>query len=173
MPLIRRGWTRDANGTWSFDAARDGAAEWPRRGGPWESIREEGPSRKRRPKSNPLRTGPTGLGPLGDPRDRVATPVEWYAPFREATWDEAMELTAQQLARLRDAHGPDSLATFSSAKCSNEENYLLQKVFRAAIGTNNIDHCTRLCHSSSVAAMQRALATTAASGSMREVAHAW
>jgi len=169
MPLIRRGWMRDANGTWSFDAAMPGAAEWPRRGGPWESIREEGPSRKRRPQSNPLRTGPTGMGPLGDPRDRVATPVEWYAPFREATWDEAMELTAQQLARLRDTHGPDSLATFSSAKCSNEENYLLQKVFRAAIGTNNVDHCTRLCHSSSVAAMQRALSTTAASGSMREV----
>ncbi len=169
MPLIRKGWQRDAQGTWTFDATRDGAAEWPHRGGPWESIRAEGPSRKRRPQSNPLRTLPTGMGSLGDPRDRVATPHEWYAPFREATWDEAMELTAQQLARLRDSHGPDAVATFSSAKCSNEENYLLQKIFRAAIGTNNVDHCTRLCHSSSVAAMQRALSTTAASGSMREV----
>ena len=168
-PWIRRGWQRDAEGQWSFDAARDGAEAFPRRGGPWESIREEGPSKKRRPQTNPLRTAPSGDSSLGDPRDRVATPAAWYAPFREATWDEAMELTAQQLARLRDTHGPDALASFSSAKCSNEENYLLQKLFRAGIGTNNIDHCTRLCHSSSVAAMQRALSTSAASGSMREV----
>ncbi len=168
-PLIRRGWQRDVAGQWSFDAARDGAAAFPRRGGPWESIRDEGPSRKRRPQTNPLRTLPTGDTPLGDPRDRVATPADWYAPFREATWEEALELTAQQLARLRDANGPEALATFSSAKCTNEENYLLQKLFRAGIGTNNVDHCTRLCHSSSVSAMQRALSTTAASGSMREV----
>ncbi|MEK6612938.1 MAG: formate dehydrogenase subunit alpha [Gemmatimonadota bacterium] len=168
-PWIRRGWRRDAQGQWSFDASRDGADAFPRRGGPWESIREEGPSKKRRPQTNPLRTLPTGDSTLGDPRDRVATPADWHAPFREATWDEALELTAQQLSRLRDAHGPDALATFSSAKCSNEENYLLQKLFRAGIGTNNIDHCTRLCHSSSVSAMQRALSTSAASGSMREV----
>jgi formate dehydrogenase alpha subunit len=77
----------------------------------------------------------------------------------------------QELTRLRDERGPDSLAVFSSAKCSNEENYVLQKIFRAAIGTNNVDHCTRLCHSSSVSAMQRAMATSAASGSMREVEH--
>ncbi len=170
-PLIRRGWARDARGTWSFDAARDGADAWPRRGGPWASVRGEGPSRKNRPRTNPLSTVPSGTSPLGDPRDRVATPADWYTPFREASWEEAMDLTAQQLARLRDTHGPDSLATFSSAKCSNEENYLLQKLFRAALGTNNVDHCTRLCHSSSVSAMQRALNTSAASGSMREVEH--
>ena len=106
---------------------------------------------------------------LGDPRDRVATPKEWYEPFREATWDEAMEIVAQELVRLRDTHGPKSLAVFQSAKCSNEENYLLQRLFRGAMGTNNVDHCTRLCHSSSVSAMQRAMNTSAASGSMREV----
>src|SRR2546426_3945811 len=83
-----------------------------------------------------------------------------------------MELTAQELLRLKRAHGGDALACFSSAKCSNEENYLLMRLFRAALGTNNIDHCTRLCHSTSVAAMQRALHTSAASGSMREVEHA-
>ena len=66
---------------------------------------------------------------------------------------------------------PDSLAVFQSAKCSNEENYLLQRMFRAGIGTHNVDHCTRLCHSSSVSAMQRAMATSAASGSMREIEH--
>ncbi|MFM8781140.1 MAG: molybdopterin-dependent oxidoreductase, partial [Gemmatimonadota bacterium] len=81
----------------------------------------------------------------------------------------ALDLTAQQLLRLRDTHGGGSLAVFQSAKCANEENYVLQKLFRAGLGTNNVDHCTRLCHASSVSAMQRALATSAASGSMREV----
>ena len=85
---------------------------------------------------------------------------------------EALELTAQELLRLKGERGPASLACFSSAKCSNEENYLMMRMFRAALGTNNIDHCTRLCHSTSVAAMQRALNTSAASGSMREVEHA-
>ena len=171
MPLIRRGWTRDAAGMWTFDSSHPEAVPFPRRGGPWASVRDEGPSAKRGPRTNPLRRGAVEHSPLGDPRDRVATPVEWYAPFREATWEEALTLTAQQLMRLRGAHGPDALATFQSAKCSNEENYVLQKLFRAGIGTNNVDHCTRLCHSSSVSAMQRALATSAASGSMREVEH--
>ena len=82
-----------------------------------------------------------------------------------------MELTAQELVRLRDTRGPDTLAVFQSAKCSNEENYLLQRMFRGGLGTNNVDHCTRLCHSSSVSAMQRAMNTSAASGSMREIEH--
>src|SRR6266852_1330048 len=104
-------------------------------------------------------------------RDRVETPPSWYEPFREATWEEALELTTQELLRIKREHGGDALACFSSAKCSNEENYLLMRMFRAALGTNNVDHCTRLCHSTSVAAMQRALSTSAASGSMREVEH--
>lgn len=172
-PLIRRGWVRDDAGTWSFDANEPSAAKYPRRSGPWVSVETEGRARKdRRPRTNPLRRTDSGADDaLGDPRDRLATPADWFLPFREATWEEAMELTAQQLARLRDAHGPDSLATFASAKCANEENYVLQKIFRAGIGTNNIDHCTRLCHSSSVTAMQRAMNTSAASGSMREVEH--
>ncbi|MGH7658676.1 MAG: molybdopterin oxidoreductase family protein, partial [Gemmatimonadales bacterium] len=85
------------------------------------------------------------------------------------TWDEALELTAQLLTRIHTTHGSDAMAVFQSAKCSNEENYLLQRLFRARFGTNNIDHCTRLCHSTSVSAMQAALNTAAASGSMREV----
>jgi formate dehydrogenase alpha subunit len=64
------------------------------------------------------------------------------------------------------------MAVFQSAKCTNEENYLLQRLFRARFGTNNVDHCTRLCHSTSVSAMQDALNTAAASGSMREVEEA-
>ena len=174
-PLIRRGWQRDADGAWHYDASSDpAAAQWPRRGGPWEAVEAEGAAPKgRAPRTNPLRrrADPGAEAALADPRDRLATPAEWFSPFREATWDEALELAAQQLARLRDTHGPDSLATFASAKCANEENYVLQKMFRAGIGTNNVDHCTRLCHSSSVSAMQRALSTSAASGSMREVEH--
>jgi formate dehydrogenase major subunit len=167
-PLVRRGWTK-RNGRWVFEPS--GAAQWGRRGGPWMDIAAEGRGVKRGPRTNPLNMLPTGPSPLGDPRDRVATPADWYEPFREATWEEALEITAQELARLRDERGPDALAVFQSAKCSNEENYLLQRMFRAAIGTNNVDHCTRLCHSSSVSAMQRSMNTSAASGSMAEVEH--
>ena len=169
-PLIRRGWVK-RDGRWFFDPSHDGADQWPRRGGPWKNIAGEGRTRKHRPQTNPLNVVATGPSTLGDPRDRAATPDDWYAPFREATWDEAMEITAQELTRLRDERGPESLAVFQSAKCSNEENYLLQRMFRGGIGTNNVDHCTRLCHSSSVSAMQRAMNTSAASGSMREVEH--
>ncbi|NUQ11305.1 MAG: formate dehydrogenase subunit alpha [Gemmatimonadaceae bacterium] len=167
-PLIRRGWTK-RDGRWVFDPGDHERAGWDRRGGPWDLVQDESKEGKRRPRSNPLNTAPTGPGSLGDPRDRVATPPSWYEPFREATWDEALELTAQELVRLRDTKGPESLAVFQSAKCSNEENYLLQRMFRGGLGTNNVDHCTRLCHSSSVAAMQRSMNTSAASGSMREV----
>jgi formate dehydrogenase major subunit len=169
-PLIRRGWTK-RDGRWHFDAAHQHEQGWGRRGGPWDLVEQEGHSRKRAPQTNPFNRAPTGMAPLGDPRDRVATPASWYEPFREATWDEAMELTAQQLLHLRDAYGPKSLAVFQSAKCTNEENYVLQRLFRGGLGTNNVDHCTRLCHSSSVSAMQRAMNTSAASGSMREVEH--
>ena len=167
-PLIRRGWTRQ-DGRWVFDPAEHAQRGWQRRGGPWDLVQQESREKKRRPKSNPLNTLPTGMDSLGDPRDRVATPPSWYEPFYEATWEDALELTAQQLVRLRDMRGPESLAVFQSAKCSNEENYLLQRMFRGGLGTNNVDHCTRLCHSSSVAAMQRSMNTSAASGSMREV----
>ncbi len=64
--------------------------------------------------------------------------------LEEASWDEAIEYVAKRLLELKEKHGPDSLGCFSSAKCTNEENYLLQKIFRAVIGTNNVDHCARL-----------------------------
>lgn len=169
-PLIRKGWVK-RDGAWHFDPDPAVTARWGRRGGPWRLIEQEAKTRKRRPRFNPLHSLPLRDEPLADPRDRVATPEDWYAPFREATWEEALDLAASQMIRLRDTRGPDSLAVFSSAKCTNEENYLLQRLLRAGIGTNNIDHCTRLCHSSSVSAMQRAMNTSAASGSMREVEH--
>src|SRR5690349_12444299 len=167
-PLIRRGWERE-RGRWVW-RGRTGKN---RRGGPWQTI--EGEGQKPKPAGPPRSVGKAVRDlPLLerldlDLRDRVATPAAWYEPFREATWDEAMELTAQELLRIKRERGGDALACFSSAKCTNEENYVLMRLFRAALGTNNVDHCTRLCHSTSVAAMQRALNTSAASGSMREV----
>jgi formate dehydrogenase major subunit len=75
------------------------------------------------------------------------------ARFREATWEEAMARAAQGLAVIRDSRGPNALAGFGSAKGSNEEAYLFQKLVRTGFGTNNVDHCTRLCHAASVAAL--------------------
>jgi len=73
--------------------------------------------------------------------------------FREATWDEALELVARRFKQIRDEHGSQALSGFGSAKCSIEEAYTFQKLVRVAFGTNNVDHCTRLCHASSVAAL--------------------
>jgi formate dehydrogenase major subunit len=79
--------------------------------------------------------------------------AEVMPAFREASWDEALDLIASRLSELRRVHGSGALAGFGSAKCSNEEAYLFQKFIRAVLGTNNVDHCTRLCHASSVAAL--------------------
>ncbi len=64
--------------------------------------------------------------------------------FRPATWDEALQLVSERLLAIREQYGPNSIAFLTSAKCTNEENYLLQKMARAVIGTNNVDHCARL-----------------------------
>jgi formate dehydrogenase major subunit len=80
-------------------------------------------------------------------------PSNPWALFREATWEEALDAAAAGLKKIRDKHGPKGLAGFGSAKGSNEEAYLFQKLVRAGFGTNNVDHCTRLCHASSVAGL--------------------
>ena len=67
-----------------------------------------------------------------------------YPGFVEADWDTALDVVAGRLSAIKSANGPDALAILSSAKCTNEENYLMQKLARLAIGTNNIDHCARL-----------------------------
>ena len=77
--------------------------------------------------------------------------------FREASWEEALDVAAAGLARLRDNDGPQSLAGFGSAKGSNEEAYMFQKLVRTGFRTNNVDHCTRLCHASSVAALMETI----------------
>jgi formate dehydrogenase major subunit len=89
--------------------------------------------------------------------------------FREATWDEALDLVARKLTHIRDTHGKKSLAGFGSAKGSNEEAYLFQKLVRTGFGSNNVDHCTRLCHASSVAALMEGVNSGAVSNQVSDV----
>ena len=98
--------------------------------------------------------------------------ADWSAVFREASWDEALALAAGRLKGLRDDHGPKALAGFGSAKGSNEEAYLFQKLVRTGFGSNNVDHCTRLCHASSVAALLEGVGSGAVSNQVNDVAHA-
>ncbi len=92
--------------------------------------------------------------------------------FREASWDEALDLTARRLTEIHAAGGPGAIAGFGSAKCSNEEAYLFQKLIRTRFRTNNIDHCTRLCHASSVAALFEGIGSGAVSTTYGDVVNA-
>ena len=89
--------------------------------------------------------------------------------FRRASWDEALDLAAEKLAGLARENGGDALGTFCSAKATNEDNYLFQKFIRGVFGTNNIDHCSRLCHAASVAGLQITLGSSAMSNSIAEM----
>jgi formate dehydrogenase major subunit len=88
-------------------------------------------------------------------------PANPYSHFRKASWEEALNLAAKGFSDTKQQHGADSLAGFGSAKCSNEEAYIFQKLIRAGFGTNNVDHCTRLCHASSVAALMETIGSGA------------
>ncbi len=101
-----------------------------------------------------------------------ARPDDWREVFREATWDEALAAAAGGLVSLREAYGPKSLAGFGSAKGSNEEAYLFQKLVRTGFRSNNVDHCTRLCHASSVAALLEGVGSGAVSNPVNDVLHA-
>jgi formate dehydrogenase major subunit len=92
--------------------------------------------------------------------------------FREASWEEALELAASRLKTIHAEHGPGAIAGFGSAKCSNEEAYLFQKLIRAGFQTNNVDHCTRLCHASSVAALFEGVGSGAVSTTYGDVINA-
>lgn len=118
-------------------------------------------------------------------KDRVTTPLirkEAQAPgtrsqafdhdqWREVSWDEALDYTVSRLVEIYQRDGADAMAVYCCAKATNEDNYLLQKLFRALFRTNNIDHCTRLCHAGSVVALQMALGTSAMSNTAAEVIH--
>jgi formate dehydrogenase (NADP+) alpha subunit len=104
---------------------------------------------------------------------RLTTPlIKRNGEFHEAGWDEAMELIAARLSEIKRKYGPDSIAGLSSAKCTNEDNYVFQKFIRAAIGTNNVDHCARLCHASTVAGLARAFGSGAMTNSIDELQNA-
>jgi formate dehydrogenase major subunit len=106
-------------------------------------------------------------GKRGRRPGRLVDYAEVLPAFREASWDEALDLVAARLGAIKQAHGPGALAGYGSAKGSNEEAYLFQKLVRAVFGTNNVDHCTRLCHASSVAALME----TIGSGAVTNVFH--
>ena len=99
-------------------------------------------------------------------------PMDPSTHFREATWEEALDVAASGLERVRDAHGGRAMAGFGSAKGSNEEAYLVQKLVRVGFGTNNVDHCTRLCHASSVAALLECVGSGAVTAPFTEAGNA-
>jgi formate dehydrogenase major subunit len=104
--------------------------------------------------------------------DPVIDPANPFAHFREASWEEALEAAASGFSRIGERNGGGALAGFGSAKCSNEEAYLFQKLVRAGFGTNNVDHCTRLCHASSVAALMETIGSGAVTAPFSEVKNA-
>ena len=102
--------------------------------------------------------------------DRLKKPlIKRNGKFEEAEWEEALSLVAEKLTEIKDEYGGRALAGLSSAKCTNEENYLMQKFMRAVIGTNSVDHCARLCHASTVAGLVKAFGSGAMTNSISEI----
>ena len=99
-------------------------------------------------------------------------PINWSEFFREASWEEALNFAANGLKDLRDSQGGQAVAGFGSAKCTNEEAYLFQKFIRQGFGHNNVDHCTRLCHASSVAALMENVGSAAVTATFNEIENA-
>ncbi|MBU6341015.1 MAG: formate dehydrogenase subunit alpha [Bacteroidetes bacterium] len=99
--------------------------------------------------------------------DRIRTPlIKRNGVFEPASWEEAYDFIAAKLLKIKAENGPDYIAGISSARCTNEENYLMQKFIRAVVGTNNIDSCARVCHSPTALGMQRSFGTGAATNSI-------
>ncbi|RUR33985.1 formate dehydrogenase subunit alpha [Vreelandella andesensis] len=124
--------------------------------------------------SHPARLTKPLLRKPGVPKalDASFDPAKPLSHFREASWEEALEVAASGLINLKTAHGPKALAGFGSAKCSNEEAWLFQKLVRTGFGSNNVDHCTRLCHASSVAALMECLGSGAVTASFMQALEA-
>ncbi len=126
---------------------------------------------------NPQRLTVPLIRKAGVPKDPEAIAhlnhdaANWSQVFREATWEEALALGAGKLKQLRDTHGKKALAGFGSAKGSNEEAYLFQKLVRTGFGSNNVDHCTRLCHASSVAGLLEGVGSGSVTNQVNDVEH--
>ena len=105
--------------------------------------------------------------------DRLTSPlVRKGGKLVECSWDEALDTVANKLGAVKKKHGPAALAGLSSAKCTNEENFVFQKFVRTAFGSNNVDHCARLCHASTVAGLARSFGSGAMTNSIEELEHA-
>src|SRR6266550_2192158 len=105
--------------------------------------------------------------------DRLTKPlIREGGKFREASWDEALALVARRLAEIKASSGPDSLAFISSSKCTNEESYLMQKLARAVIGTNNMDNCSRYCQAPATTGLFRTVGYGGDSGSIKDIENA-
>ena len=103
--------------------------------------------------------------------DRLTAPlIRENGGFRETSWDEVLSAVAEKLSEIKKKHGPDAVGVFSSAKITNEENYVVQKFTRAVIGTNNIDHCARLCHASTVAGLVASFGSGAMTNPISDIA---
>ena len=106
-------------------------------------------------------------------KERLKKPlIKKDGKFAEVEWDEAIQYTASKLKEIKEKHGPDAIAGLSSARCTNEENFVFQKFIRAAIGTNNVDHCARLCHASTVAGLASTLGSGAMTNTIEELEYA-
>ncbi|MGB6302195.1 MAG: formate dehydrogenase subunit alpha, partial [Acidobacteriaceae bacterium] len=102
--------------------------------------------------------------------DRLTKPlIREGGTFREATWKEALELIANKLSAIKNEHGPDAIGLIASSKCTNEESYLMQKLARAVIGTNNIDNCSRYCQTPATMGLSRTVGYGGDSGSIRDI----
>src|ERR1700726_4495972 len=105
--------------------------------------------------------------------DRLTKPlIREGEKFREASWDEALDLVARKFSEIKLQHGPDSLAFISSSKCTNEESYLMQKLARAVVGTNNIDNCSRYCQAPATTGLFRTVGYGGDSGSIHDIENA-
>ncbi|MCD6725727.1 MAG: formate dehydrogenase subunit alpha [Solirubrobacteraceae bacterium] len=103
-------------------------------------------------------------------RERLTAPlVREGGSFRIATWEEALDRVASGLRRIRDEHGPDAIAGLASSRATNEDCWVMQRLMRAAIGTNNIDNCSRVCHSPTSYALRRSFGMSGATGSFDDI----
>ena len=130
---------------------------------------------------DPAERGPSNLGhtcvkgrfahQYARAADRLTAPMirRSDGTLREADWDEALTLVASRFAEARAKHGPGAVAAVSSSRCTNEENYVLQKLFRAALGTNNIDNCSRVCHSPTSLGLIRSLGESGGTNSFADI----
>jgi formate dehydrogenase major subunit len=104
--------------------------------------------------------------------DRLTSPLlKVNGEFKAISWDEALDVMAERLNQIKGDHGGDAIAGISSSRCTNEENYLMQKFMRAVLGTNNIDCCARVCHSPTAYGMQQSFGTGAATNSIEDIKH--